>query len=78
MSRSYAQLALHTPASYRICVKGQLDQSMVDYLQGLAIIEDGNESLTTLSGKLPDQAALLGVLNSLYNMALPIVSVECL
>ena len=34
-------------------------------------------SLTTLSGSLVDQAALYGVLNALYDMHLPLLSVEC-
>jgi len=34
--------------------------------------------MTTLTGELIDQAALLGVLNALYNLRLTIWSVECL
>ena len=34
--------------------------------------------MTTLQGDLVDEAALFGVLKSLYDMRLPLVSVECL
>ena len=34
--------------------------------------------MTTLEGQLVDQAALFGVLVALYNMRLPLISVECL
>jgi hypothetical protein len=34
--------------------------------------------VTTLSGRLPDQAALLGVLNTLYDLHLPLLSMEYL
>jgi hypothetical protein len=33
---------------------------------------------TILVGRLADQAALSGVLNTLYELHLPVVSVECL
>jgi hypothetical protein len=32
-------------------------------------------STTTLTGKMSDQAALMGLLNSLYNIGLPLLSV---
>jgi hypothetical protein len=34
--------------------------------------------VTTLEGYLRDQAALFGVLNTLYELHLPVLSVECL
>jgi len=33
---------------------------------------------TVLSGRLADQAALIGVFNTLYELHLPVLSVECL
>ena len=37
---------------------------------------DGDMVITTLIGKLKDQAALAGLLQSLYEMKLPIISVQ--
>ncbi|GIK54442.1 MAG: hypothetical protein HND44_05545 [Chloroflexi bacterium] len=34
--------------------------------------------VTTLTGRLVDQAALLGVLNSVYSLGMPLLSVDCL
>ena len=34
--------------------------------------------LSVLTGGLVDQAALFGVLNGLYGLGLPLISVECL
>jgi hypothetical protein len=40
---------------------------------------EGNEaSVTTLTGRLRDQAELSGVLNTLYELHLPILKVEML
>jgi hypothetical protein len=38
----------------------------------------GDATISALEGELIDQAALLGVLNSLYELHLPVVSVICL
>lgn len=75
------QLKLWTPATYRIKVQGQLDQSWSDRLAGMAITasSQGDEPpVTVLEGWLPDQAALAGVLNTLYELHLPLLSVEIL
>ena len=68
-----------TPAQYRICILGGLDANRSDYLSGMSIqtvYVSGNAKVTTLSGRLLDQAALSGVLNLLYEMQYPLLSVE--
>ena len=75
------ELKLDTPATYKIRVKGYLDSSWSDRLSGLAISRSSQEDelvVTTLYGRLADQAALAGVLSALYGLHLPILSVECL
>jgi hypothetical protein len=73
------ELTLDTPARYRIRVKGYLNSSWSDRLGGLAItskIRDDGPTVTTLRGELRDQAALAGVLSALYNLHLPLLSVD--
>lgn len=71
------------PAIYSIRVIGCLDKSWSKRLSDLTILSyhtaliDGME-MTKLTGELIDQAALMGVLNALYNLRLTIWSVECL
>ena len=75
------ELTLDTPATYRIRVKGHLDSSWSDRLGGLTITATSQENeprVTTLYGQVVDQAALAGVLSALYNMQLPLLSVEYL
>jgi hypothetical protein len=38
----------------------------------------GAQVETTLVGRIPDQAALAGVLSALYDLGLPLLSVQCL
>jgi hypothetical protein len=72
-------LKFDLPATYRIRVKGYLDSRWSARLRGIeirAIDQAEGASETTLVGWLPDQAALFGVLNALYNLHLPLLSVE--
>ena len=68
------------PAMYRIRIMGELDEGLPECLAGLHITttDQGNrQTITTLSGPLPDQAALFKVLMALYDMRLPLLSVLC-
>ncbi len=70
-------LHLEDPASYEIRVAGVLDQTWSDRLQGLVIrVKEYADGMfvTILSGRLKDQAALLGVLNALFSLKLPLLS----
>jgi hypothetical protein len=75
------RLSMRNPATYRIIVQGRLDPSWIGRMSGMNITErcsnDGNIE-TILVGRLPDQAALSGVLTVLYELHLPIVSADCL
>jgi hypothetical protein len=74
------RLTRDQPATYRIQVQGHLGQHWADYLGGLSILVSGepNRAVTTLSGHVLDQAALFGILNSLYDMGYPLLCVEYL
>lgn len=69
------------PAVYRIRVRGRLQANWSDRLEGMAITvyrADTGQCVTSLVGELSDQADLAGVLNALYGLHLPVLSVECL
>jgi len=66
------------PATYQINVQGRIDSTWSDRMAGMKIrnsLEQTNPPITSLKGEVSDQAALLGVLNSLYELHLPIISV---
>ena len=78
-SRSGKGFKLETPATYRIRVQGRLDETWADRLGGMAITSTTTKEklpVTLLVGHLIDQAALSGVLNTLYELHLPLLSVE--
>jgi hypothetical protein len=73
------RLRLDEPVICRIQVQGSLGQHWSESLGGLSISVDGEpgQAVTTLSGEVLDQAALMGVLNGLYGMGYPLISAEC-
>jgi len=76
---SWKGLKLETPATYRIRVQGRLDDTWADRLGGMAITAGtaaDKPPVTILVGHLADQAALSGVLNTLYELHLPLLSVN--
>ena len=67
------------PATYRIVVKGTLSDDWSSRLAGMAlsvVTSESGSSHTTLVGSLRDQAQLNGVLETLYDLHLPILRVE--
>jgi hypothetical protein len=83
-SESFLQLFHHIevpvldkPATYRIIVHGIVPENWIDRLGGMQIVA-GSPTGSTLEGWLPDQAALKGVLDTLYELHLRIEEVTCL
>ena len=67
------------PATYHIEVEGHIDESWSDRLGGMRITtrrRKDQTTVTTLVGRVRDQAELTGLLNSLYELHLPILTVE--
>ena len=80
MSTSEAHLTVYNPACYRIRARGTLDARWSSWMQEmqLAVEPDAGAPVLTLRGTLRDQAALMGVLNQLSQLGLPLISVELL
>ena len=69
------------PAIYRIRVRGKLDANLADRFERMLIenlVRDDGKAESVLEGRLVDQAALSGILNTLYELHLPVMSVDCL
>ena len=78
-SHEREHLKLSTPAAYRIEVEGEVPESWSDRLGGMRITtrqRKDQTTVTTLIGRVRDQAELSGALNTLYELHLPILSVE--
>src|SRR6266566_5968191 len=80
MEIPHPSASMFEPATYRISILGTLDTNWSDYCGGMKIEHDivlNQYPVTILTGVLTDQAALIGVINSLYDLGCPLLSVEC-
>lgn len=76
--KCWARFNLGTPADYVIGVLGYLNDAWADQL-GMTLSHElsfDGVPLTILAGRLSDQAALFGVLNGLYGLGFPLLSVD--
>ncbi len=67
------QQTWHGPSHYQIKVKGRLGSQWSDWFEGMTIAFKG--SMTTITGKVADQAALHGLLIRVRDLGLPLISV---
>ena len=62
------------PARYEVRVDGVLDDRWSQWFQGLQIDSQGGQ--TILSGTLPDQPALHGILDKIRDLGLTVIAVR--
>ena len=65
---------------YQITVFGKVDPSWSEWFGNLKVttsVDKDGFPITRLSGALPDQGALRGVLNKLWDLNLSLLSVKC-
>ncbi len=61
----------------RITVRGRVASHWSRWLEGLQLsyrVSDGGDDVTDLCGTVPDQSALHGVLNRIWNLNLTVLS----
>ena len=65
------------PTLYQIKIKGHLDDTLAGWFDGMTVsnLEEGD---TVLTGPLPDQAALQGILKQISNLGLTLIAVNAL
>lgn len=67
------------PAVFCIRINGKLSESWTEYFGAQSMSIEGDEAglcTTSLISEPVDQAALIGMINLLYDLGLPLVSVE--
>jgi hypothetical protein len=62
------------PAIYEIRIRGRLDEDWAEWFDDMTLTHT-SEGHTLLTGPLPDQAALHGLLNKIRNLNLDLISV---
>jgi len=81
MAQRRQKLNMYEPSVFRIRVQGELNESWCEYFgtQSLTVCVDESGSPATILISAPvDQSALVGMINHLNALGVPLISVECL
>jgi len=79
LSQEAKGMSFSSGAYYKLCVLGYIDGSWSERLGGMAIesaFSADKTPITFLEGPVTDQVELIGIVNSLYQMHLPLLSVS--
>jgi hypothetical protein len=60
---------------YQITIQGNLGSNWSQWFDSLAVTSQANSDITILTGEIPDQPKLRGILNRLWDLNLNIISV---
>ncbi len=80
-SKIESEFNFQKPAIYKIKVEGILKENWIKNFQGLRINIDRSLSgkpISVITGQINDQSALAGLLDTLYNFNMTILSVNML
>lgn len=70
---------MHEPVVFRIRIQGQMDESWSEYFSAQSVTIESDEAgnkVTVLISKPIDQAALVGIVNHLNSLGIPLIAVE--
>ncbi len=78
MINNFAFPKIHEPARYFIRVLGVADQGLIDPMSQMRVrvVETGSQTTTEFSGSVADQAALFGILETLYDFGMTLLLVQ--
>jgi hypothetical protein len=78
MDKQFENVNISSSGNFVITVKGKVDKGLYEIFGGLSISYHtiDNNIISHLEGEVLDQAELIGILNTLYNMRFPIVNVS--
>lgn len=81
MGKYPRKLNMYAPAVFAIRIHGEIGKNWAEYLGARTIFTERRESgfpVTVLTTEAVDQAGLIGMINHVNMLGLPLVSVQCL
>ncbi|MGZ9226029.1 MAG: hypothetical protein ACXW4M_10800 [Anaerolineales bacterium] len=78
MEKHHHRISLDEPVVYEIQVQGMISEHWLGHFDEMGISVEGEDgtAITTLVGKIVDQAALQGMLQKFYTLGLVLVKVQ--
>ena len=79
MHHSSQEMNMHEQVSFRIRFQGTLDKSWFDYFSAQSATtekDQGGNTITILISDPMDQSTLVGLINRLNDLGIPIISVD--
>ncbi len=78
MGQRPQRIALDEPAVYLLRVQGVISEHWLGYFDDIKVSVEGEDgwAITTLVGRIVDQAALQGLLQKMYTLGLVLLKVE--
>lgn len=79
MEEPFGKLTMHRPAVFRICIQGELDERWSEYFGAKSTsveVDEAGNIVTVIVSEPIDQAALVGLVNRLNALGIPLISVE--
>jgi hypothetical protein len=77
MECNRTSVSLFEPATYRVCSVGTLDKKWSENCGGMRIEHDivlDQYPVTIHTGRVPDQAVLIGIIKTLFDIGCPLQS----
>lgn len=79
MEGSHQKISMHEPAVFRIRIQGELDESWFEYFGAKMVSVETDAAgnlVTNIISEPIDQGALIGLVNHLNTLGIPLISVE--
>ena len=80
-AKSWPRLNMYQPAVFCVRLQGEVGEGWTDYLDAQSLlveVDAEGHAVTILTTEPVDQAGLIGIINHINMLGLPLVSVECL
>jgi hypothetical protein len=75
---NHGTTSLNEAAIYQIQLKGKITDTLIHSVDDMQLRQEDEDEIISLIGWLPDQSALLGLLNTLNDIRYAIISVRIL
>ena len=79
MEEPYRKLNMHEPTVFRICIQGVLDESWFEHFGAQSTsseVDKAGNVVTVIISEPMDQGALVGLVNHLNALGIPLISVS--